>query len=283
MLKTAMQTYQFRWNNSIVSFQRPLIMGVLNATPDSFFSGSRSTEQGELVQRARAMQAAGADVLDLGGISTRPGSEAISVEAEWERLKGCLEALAEAELTIPLSLDTYRRPVAEKALAYGVAIINDVYGGAYDPELPKFAAEHSLVYVLTHSQGTAQTMQVNPHYADVVSEVMQFFSAKREALYDLGLHDLWLDPGFGFGKTMQHNYDLLRALPPFQTLFPEPILVGLSRKRMIQEATGQGAEACLSGTLAAQTLAMEWGAGIVRVHDVAEAVQCRAVCFAGLD
>lgn len=277
-----MQTYQFRWNKSIVSFQRPLIMGVLNATPDSFFANSRSTEYQVLVERALGMQAAGADVLDLGGVSTRPGAEEISVCAEWERLKGPLEALAEAGLSIPLSLDTYRRAVAEKALPYGIAIINDVYGGTYDPELPELAAEHSLVYVLTHSQGTAQTMQINPNYANVVSDVMQFFSAKRQALYDLGLHDLWLDPGFGFGKTMQHNYDLLRALPYFRALFPEPILVGVSRKRMIQEATGMGANGCLPGTLAAQTLAMEWGAGIVRVHEVAEAVQCRSVCFAGL-
>jgi dihydropteroate synthase len=276
-----MQTYQFRWNKSIVSFQRPLIMGVLNATPDSFFVGSRSNDWAELVQRALAMQAAGADILDLGGVSTRPGAAEISVAEEWERLKGPLEALAEEGLSIPLSLDTYRRPVAEKALGYGIAIVNDVYGGLYDPELPALAAEHSLVYVLTHSKGMAKTMQDNPEYSDVVSEVMLFFSEKRQALYDMGIHDLWLDPGFGFGKTMVHNFALLRALPSFRTLFPEPILVGVSRKRMIQEATGQGPEGCLPGTLAAQTLAMEWGAGIVRVHDVAEAAQCRAVCFAG--
>jgi len=277
-----MQTYQFRWNKSIVSFQRPLIMGVLNATPDSFFSGSRTTKIDELVQRAIEMQAAGADILDLGGISTRPGAEEISEVEEWARLKGPLEAIAEAGLSIPLSLDTYRSSVAEKALAYGIAIINDVYGGAYDSELPRLAAEHSMVYVLTHSQGMAKTMQQNPSYGEVVSEVMHFFGEKRQVLYDIGVHDLWLDPGFGFGKNLKHNYDLLRALPVFTRLFEEPILVGLSRKRMIQEATGRGVEDCLPGTLAAQTLAMEWGAGIIRVHDVAEAVQCRSVCFAGI-
>lgn len=275
-----MQTYQFRWKNSIVSFQRPLIMGIINVTPDSFFSGSRQTNESELLNRALAMQAAGADVLDLGAMSTRPGADEISVEEEWERLRRPLELLAEAELSIPISVDTYRRPIAEKALDYGLAIINDVYGGLYDPELPLLAAEHGLVYVLTHSKGMAKTMQVNPQYSDVVSEVMRFFSEQSQHLYEIGLHDVWLDPGFGFGKTLSHNYQLLRALPAFKQMFSEPILVGVSRKRMIQEVTAESAENCLAGTLAAQTLAMHWGAGIVRVHDVPEAVQCRAVCFA---
>lgn len=254
-------------------------MGVINATPDSFFSGSRYTLETEVVDRALAMQAAGADVLDLGAISTRPGADEISVEEEWERLKRPLERLAEVGLNIPLSLDTYRRSIAERAMEYGVSIINDVYGGMYDPELPLLAAEHGLVYVLTHSQGMAKTMQVNPQYNDVVAEVMRFFSEQSQRLYGIGIHDLWLDPGFGFGKMLSHNYALLRALPAFKHIFSEPILVGVSRKRMIQDVTAKSAENCLPGTLAAQTLAMHWGAGILRVHDVPEAVQCRAVCF----
>lgn len=255
-----------------LDLSRPAVMGILNITPDSFYAGSRMDSAEAALAAARQMLADGAAILDVGAASTRPGSVAPSETEEWQRLQPVLQLLHAELPEAIISVDTFRATVARKAVAAGATIINDVLAGAGDPDMFAFAGECGLPYVLMHSQGTPETMQLNPQYSNVTHEVGQFFTEKIAALRKAGATQIILDPGFGFGKTMEHNFQLLRELD-FFTRMPYPVLAGLSRKSMLNRLLHITAAEALNATTAANMIALQKGALLLRVHDVKEAVQ----------
>lgn len=255
----------------IVEMDRPRVMGILNATPDSFYGPSREMDPEEAVARAGAMLRAGADIIDIGGCSTRPGSEAPSPEEELRRLSGVLEAVRSAYPEAVVSVDTYRASVAEACLeSWDVDIVNDVSGGA-DPEMFPVVARHKAAYVLMHMRGTQADMDTRCVYGDVVAEVVSELSFRVNEARDAGICNLFVDPGFGFAKTPEQNFELLDRLGCLEVLGC-PVLVGLSRKRFVREGAGVGTEQALIPTVALNAVAMSKGAAVVRVHDVEEAV-----------
>jgi len=254
------------------SLNTPCIMGIVNATPDSFFSKSRTADS-HWKTRLEEWVHLGCDILDIGGQSTRPRAQRISAEEEWERVNDVITWTRENFPQQIISIDTFYSSVAESAMERGVQIINDVSAFQLDAQLIDVVLKWKVPYVLMHMQGEPQTMQIQPHYQDVVKEVASFFQEKLLLLQEV---PVWLDLGFGFGKTMEHNMTLLKNLSHFRT-FEKPLLVGLSRKKTIQTITEKDAESCLPGTLAAQTIALLNGAHILRVHDVEEAIQIRKI------
>ena len=247
-------------------------MGILNTTPDSFFSGSRSQNIDSALKRIEKLLTEGADFIDIGGMSTRPGSAEVSESEELERVVPVVEKAVLEFPEIIISVDTYRSKVARETVEVGAAIINDISAGSMDEELLKTVADLKVPYILMHMQGSPQNMQTNPSYGDVTLEVNEFLSMKINELKSLGIHDIILDPGFGFGKTLEHNYELFRQI---NTLgFGDfPLLVGISRKSMITQLFEISAEEALNGTSVLNTMALEKGAKILRVHDVKEAKQ----------
>ncbi|MFZ2900974.1 MAG: dihydropteroate synthase [Saprospiraceae bacterium] len=256
----------------LLTLDRPLVMGILNLTPDSFFEGSRVQNGGGLLARAEQMLAEGADILDIGGMSSRPGSDVISQEEELKRVLPAIEALHRHFPQAILSVDTVRASVARQAVEAGASLVNDISAGRLDEAMYETVAALRVPYVLMHMQGTPRTMQQDPHYDDVVVEILDFFIAEMEKLRTLGVHDIILDPGFGFGKTLAHNYELLRGMQAFQIL-EAPVLAGLSRKSMITRLLGVSPAEALNGTTALHLAALQNGARILRVHDVKEAVE----------
>lgn len=250
-------------------------MGILNLTPDSFYALSR-LDEATIVARASQMIAEGADILDLGGQSTRPGAERISAEEELSRVEPAVCAIRAAFPEVILSIDTFYGSVAKRAIELGADMINDVSAGSIDSNILDVAANAGCPYVLMHMQGEPQSMQKSPTYTDVVNEVIHFFSEKINMLRAKGIHDIVIDPGFGFGKTANHNFELLAATHDLK-LFDLPILIGVSRKKMIQHAVNNDAENALSGTIAANTIALLEGASILRVHDVKAATDARSI------
>lgn len=261
---------------------RPAVMGIINATPDSFYAGSRAASYSEVAARAARLVAEGADMLDLGAYSSRPGAEDIPAAEEWARLAPAIEAVRSVAPDVPLSVDTFRAEVARRAVEAGADIVNDIGGGTLDPEMFAAVAELRVPYVLMHMRGTPATMQRHCDYGDVAADVLGDLSRKLHELSLLGVCDVIVDPGFGFSKTLDQNYRLLDALPAFKDLGC-PLLVGVSRKSMVTrlpqavnpEAApipAASAEA-LNGTTAINALALDRGAQILRVHDVAEARQ----------
>jgi dihydropteroate synthase len=249
-------------------------MGILNVTPDSFFSSSRYMSEEGILHRAGQLIDDGADILDVGACSTRPGIELVSEEEELLRLRLAMHLIRKRWPDMPVSIDTFRAKVAEAMVTeYGADMINDISGGDLDPEMFRTVARLKVPYILMHMQGTPGTMQQNPHYDDLMTEICQFFSKRIDALRSLGMNDLILDPGFGFGKSLDHNYELLRRLSEFE-LFGLPMLVGLSRKSMIYKNLGTNPEQSLNGTSVLNALALAGGAHILRVHDVREALEC---------
>ncbi len=249
--------------------ERPLVMGILNVTPDSFSDGGRFFETDEAVAKGRSMIAEGADVIDVGGESTRPGAAPVEVDEELRRVVPVIEALAG---DVRVSVDTTKEPVAEAAIAAGASLINDVSASLWP-----VAARRSVGWVAMHRQGTPATMQTDPRYDDVVAEVVDFLVELAGAAVDSGVPEVWVDPGIGFGKTLAHNLELLAALSSV-TATGYPVLVGTSRKHFIGVLTSAGeepdpVEERLPGSLATATWAMQAGAGMVRVHDVAPTVQ----------
>ncbi len=239
----------------------------MNATPDSFYSGSRIQTVEDGIKKAGEMWKAGADILDIGGQSTRPGSMRIPAQEEAGRVIPLIREISGRFPELILSVDTYHAKVADEAIQAGAGIVNDISAGELDPEILHVVARHQVPYVLMHMQGTPETMQDSPTYTDIMSELTYFFSDRIQRLRDLGIQDIILDPGFGFGKRFEDNFTLLAHLKEF-TMFGCPLLAGLSRKRMISEATGKKSADNLHGTLAAQTLALASGASILRTHDV---------------
>ncbi|MCX7925229.1 MAG: dihydropteroate synthase [Fimbriimonadales bacterium] len=262
--------------------RRTLVMGVLNATPDSFYDGGRYATLDAALARAEQMLAEGADILDIGGESTRPGSEPVSEEEEIRRVIPLIETVAVRFPEAVISVDTTKSRVAHLALQAGACIVNDISGATFDPRMLEIVAQAGALVVLMHIQGTPQTMQQNPTYDDVVAEVKAILYAHARRAIDAGVlpQHIWLDPGIGFGKTVQHNLQLLRGLPELATL-GFPVLVGTSRKSFIGHILGGlPPEERLEGTLATLALAVAWGADIVRVHDVKEAVRAVKVADA---
>ena len=245
-------------------------MGILNVTPDSFFDGGRYSNEADIVRKVNAMEYNGVNIVDIGGYSTRPGAEHISEDQELKRVIPIVSLIKSNFPNLIISVDTFRAKVAKNAIEVGADMINDISGGTLDDQLFEVIAEFKAPYVLMHIKGTPKNMQTNPTYSNVVEEVKEYFSKKIEQLKKLGVSDIILDPGFGFGKTVEHNYELLKNLDVFKS-FDLPILAGISRKSMINKVINTTPEEALNGTTTLNTVALMNGANILRVHDVKEA------------
>lgn len=265
----AKSQFVFKFGRQVYDLaSRTHIMGILNVTPDSFSDGGQHLGFEQAMAHARRMAEEGADFIDVGGESTRPGSEAVSLEEELRRVIPVIERLTK-ELSIPLSIDTYKSKVAQEALNAGATIVNDISGLAFDSEMPYVAAKHHASVVLMHIRGTPKTMQKNPTYENVTHEVCQFLEEQVHKAHSLGIQQIIIDPGIGFGKNLQHNLQLIRELTTFKTVGC-PILIGPSRKSFIGTILDLPVDQRLEGTAAAVTACILNGAHIVRVHDVKE-------------
>ena len=256
-----------RLHNQLHDYNTPLIMGILNYTEDSFFDGGKYLKESAVIERVKTLLDEGADMIDIGLMSTRPGSIAISEELELERLAFVLDILSSHFENLILSIDSYRAKVVDYALNHGVSIVNDISGGAFDPELWNVVAKHHAPYILMHTSSLPCDMQEKTDYKNVVSEILRYFSEKIALLQAHGIYDIILDPGFGFGKTLEQNYLILSQLDSFK-IFDLPVLVGISRKSMIYKLLEISTEEALNGTTVLHTLAFQKGAHIFRVHDV---------------
>jgi dihydropteroate synthase len=257
----------------LLDIQRPVVMGILNVTPDSFHDGGRHNAPEAALRRAEQMLQEGATLLDVGGVSTRPGAADVTESEELARVIPVIELISKELPEVFVSVDTWRASVAKAAVAAGAVVVNDVSGGQFDPQMFPTVAQLGVSYILMHIQGQPQTMQQAPVYADVVQEVLDFLVQKIHALRALGVVDVVLDPGFGFGKTVEHNYALLRNLHVFEQVTGLPVLAGVSRKSMICKVLGVKPADALNGTTALHVVALQQGARILRVHDVREAVE----------
>ncbi len=263
--------YSLRIGSGLLSLARPCVMGILNLTPDSFFTGSRQASAEAALAQARQMLTEGADILDLGAVSTRPGADDVPEAEEWARLQPALEAIRQALPHAVLSVDTFRASVAQRALAAGANIVNDVTGGQ-DPEMWPAVAAARAPYILMHMRGTPQTMAGLTDYDDVTTAVAQYLLERLAAARAAGVADVVLDPGIGFAKTPALSFTLLRELPALAVL-GAPLLIGLSRKGLIWKTLGINPDDALNGTTALHMVALQGGAHILRVHDVRPAVE----------
>lgn len=260
-------------NGSLLDLSQPRVMGILNVTPDSFYAGSRTQTEAEIVRRVRQIVSEGAAIIDIGAYSSRPNADNVSSREEMERLRMGLKILFEIQPDAVVSVDTFRADVARMCVEeYGVAIINDIAAGEMDANMFHTVAALNVPYIMMHMQGTPQSMQQHPHYDNLLKEVFLYFARKVQQLRDLGVKDIILDLGFGFGKTMEHNYELLSHLEEFR-IFELPLLVGVSRKSMIYRLLDITPQEALNGTTVLDTICLLKGADILRVHDVKEAVE----------
>jgi len=259
-------------NGRTLLFNTPLVMGVINLTPDSFYDGGKFINVESAVKQAEKLISEGADIIDLGAASTRPGAEFVSPENEIQRILPVIIELIKAYPEIIISVDTFHAEVAKECIKNGTSIINDISAGMFDKNMMKTIAELNVPYILMHIQGTPQTMQIEPKYNDVVNEVYSFLAERLAMAKKAGIKQLIVDPGFSFGKTVEHNFLLLRNLSEFKNL-GLPIMAGISRKSMINKVLKTKPENALTGTIALNTLALLQGADILRVHDVKEAKQ----------
>ena len=256
------------------SLDEPIVMGILNATPDSFYAGSRQQSEADVVQRIETIISEGGALIDVGGYSSRPDAADVSEADEWARLEPVLSRLQRDYPQVPVSVDTFRATIARRAVEeYGVAMINDISGGSLDEGMYATIATLGVPYVLMHMRGTPRTMQQQTDYDDVVEAVMMYFASELRTLRRLGVIDVILDPGFGFAKTLDQNYTLMRALSEFEARFEEPLLVGISRKSMIYRLLDTTPDDSLNGTTVLHTYALMHGANILRVHDVRAAAE----------
>ena len=256
----------------LLSLEQPVVMGILNVTPDSFYDGGKYTRKDAILHQAEVMLEEGARIIDIGGMSSRPGAEIITVEEELKRVAPAIESLLRRFPDTILSIDTVQSRVAREAVAAGAAIVNDISAGRFDERMYEVTGKLGVPYILMHMQGTPENMQQQPMYEDVVREVLDFFIAEVGKLRQAGVKDIILDPGFGFGKAVTHNYRLLRDMHVFRIL-DYPILAGLSRKSMINKVLGVAPAKALNGTTALNMVALQQGARILRVHDVLPAVE----------
>lgn len=256
----------------LIDLNTPKVMGILNITPDSFFDGGKYSEVDAILNQTEKMLAEGATFIDIGAYSSRPGAKHISESEELERMVPIVQTITQKFPEALLSIDTFRSNVAKACIKEGAHIINDISAGNMDPNLFATIAELQVPYIIMHMKGTPQTMQQNPTYENLITEVMQYFAEKIFELRKLGVNDIISDVGFGFGKTLDHNYELLANLELFKNL-NVPTLVGVSRKSMIYKLFDSSAKEALNGTTAVNTVALMNGANILRVHDVKEAVE----------
>ncbi|MDR2906824.1 MAG: dihydropteroate synthase [Bacteroidales bacterium] len=270
MLNSTPQTIHCR--GRLVSLETPLVMGILNITPDSFSDGGRWFNQNDALNHCETMLAEGAAIIDIGAVSTKPFADYVSLEEEQNRIKTFLPALVKAFPETLFSIDTYRSEIARMAIGEGVSIINDISGGQADEAMFKTIGSLQVPYVMMHTQGMPQTMQIEPKYDDVMTELMVFFAKQIASAQEAGAVDIIVDPGFGFGKNVHHNYEILQHLERFHIL-EKPLLVGVSRKTMIRQLLDIDVENALNGTTIINTIALLKGTQIIRVHDVKEAVE----------
>ena len=267
------KTYSLNLKGRLVTIGRPWVMGIINVTPDSFYSGSRVNDEAALVGRVHAMLADGADVLDVGACSTRPGSEQVDARGEMERLQWALSIIRREAPGVVLSVDTYRANVASRCVEeWGADIINDISGGTLDDDMFATIARLRVPYVLMHMRGTPETMATLTDYDDVSADVLEWMARRIDVLRQMGVADVIADPGFGFAKTLEQNYEMLARLDAFHAL-EAPLLVGVSRKRMIYTPLSCTADEALNGTTVVNTIALQQGAHILRVHDVRAAAE----------
>jgi len=260
-----------RIRGKIIELSDPKIMGVLNVTPDSFYDGGRYTSEQLIVERVRRMITEGADFIDIGAFSSRPGVDFVSENDEVKRLKPALTAIRKHFPDSILSIDTFRSGIAKYAVEnFNIDMINDIFAGNADDNMYHTVADLGIPYIIMHMKGTPQNMQKNPSYKNVTKEIFMFFSEKLTRIRHAGVNDIIIDPGFGFGKTIEHNYTILKQLDAFK-IFELPIMVGLSRKSFIYKVLKTVPEESLNGTTVLNTIALVNGAGILRVHDVKEA------------
>lgn len=261
----------------LLELREPQIMGILNVTPDSFFSESRTSDEEHIAQRVKQMMNDGADMIDIGGYSSRPGANDVSTEEEMNRLRRGLRIIRKLYPDVPVSVDTFRADVARMCIEEeGADIINDISGGMMDRQMFRTVAQLHVPYIMMHMQGTPDSMQLAPHYDNLRQEVMLYFAERIDRLCQMGAKDIIVDPGFGFGKTMEHNYELMAHLEDFH-VFGLPLLVGISRKSMIYKLLGGTPQTSLNGTTVLNTIALTKGAHILRVHDVKEAAETKRI------
>lgn len=271
--RAATPSFSIRVGDRLFPLDEPQVMGIVNVTPDSFYAASRTESEADIVARVRQIVAEGATMIDVGAYSSRPGADDVPTEEEMARLRRVLPLVRREAPGAVLSVDTFRADVARMCVEEeGVHVINDISGGQLDPGMFHAVARLRVPYVLMHMQGTPRTMQQAPRYDDLMRDIFLYFAERVQRLRDMGVCDLILDPGFGFGKTLEQNYELMRNLPEFRE-FGLPVLVGVSRKSMIWKLLGGTPADALNGTTALHTAALLGGARILRVHDVRAAVE----------
>ncbi len=258
---------------NLIDFSTPIVMGILNITTDSFFDGGKYLTKKQIINQIQKIKKEGAQIIDIGASSSRPGSTPVSEKLELERLLPTIELIKENCTDIKISIDTFRSVVAKSCIENGADIINDISAGEYDKKMFETVANHNVPYIMMHMKGDSLTMQNNPSYNNVVEEIMLFFQTKINKLNEMDFNQIIIDPGFGFGKTLEHNYEILKNLKKFQK-FKLPVLVGASRKSMIYKLLNGTAEQALNGTSVVNTFSLLNGASILRVHDVKEAMEC---------
>lgn len=273
-------THTLNLRGRLLELREPQIMGILNVTPDSFYSDSRTLDEVHITDRVRQMMDEGADMIDIGGYSSRPGADDVTPEEEMDRLRRGLRIVRKLYPEVPVSVDTFRADVARMCIEEeGADIINDISGGMMDRQMFRTVARLGVPYILMHMQGTPDTMQVAPHYDNLRREVMLYFAERIDRLCQMGAKDIIVDPGFGFGKTLEHNYELMNHLDDF-AVFNLPLLVGISRKSMIYKLTGGTPQTSLNGTTVLNTISLVKGAHILRVHDVKAAAEAKQIYMA---
>ena len=261
-------------NGRLLSLKSPVVMGILNVTPDSFYAGSRQADEAAVAQRIETILAEGGAIVDIGGYSSRPDAAEVTEEEEWQRIKPALKRMQRDFPEVPVSVDTFRSAIARRAVEeYGTAMINDISGGMLDARMFETIALLQVPYILMHMRGTPQTMQQHTDYDDLMEDIMLYFAQKVRALRQLGVNDVILDPGFGFAKTLEQNYELMRSLSEFSIHFETPLLVGISRKSMIYKLLNATPEDSLNGTTMLNTYALLNGADILHVHNVKAATE----------
>jgi dihydropteroate synthase len=257
----------------LISVDKPTVMGILNVTPDSFYDGGKYRHEKEIIERVTEIVSEGGDFVDIGGYSTRPGAPQISEEEELARLLPAVMTVKKYFPDMTVSIDTFRSGIVKRVIGEaGACMVNDISGGNFDPEMFETVAHLSVPYILMHIQGTPSTMQKKPAYNDVVQDIIMYFSERVKRLRLLGVKDIILDPGFGFGKTLEHNYELMNHFDAFK-IFQLPVMAGISRKSMVWKLLNVTPEESLNGSTVLNTLSLAGGADILRVHDVREAVE----------
>ena len=269
-MDTIQNNRTFQSKGRLISFESPHVMGILNVTPDSFFDGGRYDDSNAVKDRIARMIEEGADSIDIGGMSTKPGAANVTLEEEWSRVEQPIaEALSQNAI---VSVDTVKAEIARRASEMGAHIINDVSAGVLDTDMLATVGQSKSIYIAMHMQGNPATMQANPHYESVTLDILKYFAIRLNIIKSAGIEQVILDPGFGFGKTVDHNYQLLNQLSSFG-IFDCPILVGISRKSMVYKVLESSAEDVLPATLGLTMAALLQGVQILRVHDIAETVQ----------